>query len=235
MTAGTGETATNDPGRRYWGGPTRGLPISSIRRGGFEAVVAQVFPSREHKGLEEIVAKFRAAHEPAVEQAAFGVAGPVRGCICATPNLAWLVDGQRLAQDLGLDAVHLLNDLEANAHGIAALDPSDFVVLNEGAPDAAGNAVLISPGTGLGEAGLIWHEGRYRPFPSEGGHADFAPRDDVQVELLRYLCRNSSMSATSACFQARGCTTSISFYATPAGARNPPGLPMRCAPRTLPL
>jgi glucokinase len=169
------------------GGTNTRLAYFEARQGRLEPVVVQVFPSREHKGLEEIVAKFRAAHDLPVEQAAFGVAGPVRGSICATPNLAWLVDGRRLAKDLGLAAVHLLNDLEANAHGIAALDPADFAVLNEGAPDAAGNAVLISPGTGLGEAGLIWHEGRYRPFPSEGGHADFAPRDDLQVELLRYL------------------------------------------------
>jgi len=93
-----------------------------------------------------------------------------------------------MAAELGLEQVHLINDLYANAHGIALLAESDFVVLNAGAEHAAGNRALISAGTGLGEAGLYADaEGAYHPFPSEGGHADFAPRNDLEVELLRYL------------------------------------------------
>jgi glucokinase len=169
------------------GGTNTRLAYFEEHEGRLKSAVLDVFPSREFKGLEEIVAKFRAAHNAPVEHAAFGVAGPVQGCICATPNLAWIVDGSRLAHDLGLTDVHLLNDLEANAHGIGELGPADFLVLNEGDPNATGNAVLISPGTGLGEAGLILEDGRYRPFPSEGGHADFAPCNELQIELLRYL------------------------------------------------
>ncbi len=169
------------------GGTNTRLAYFEARKGRLNPVVLEVFPSRDFKGLEEIVAKFRAAYDSPVEHAAFGVAGPVRDCVCETPNLAWVVNGNRLAQDLGLPDVHLLNDLEANAYGIGELGPDDFLVLSEGDPDASGNAVLISPGTGLGEAGLIHEEGRYRPFPSEGGHADFAPRDEEQIDLLRYL------------------------------------------------
>jgi glucokinase len=88
---------------------------------------------------------------------------------------------------LGLKSVELINDLLANAHGIAMLEPSDFVTINEGAPNASGNRALISAGTGLGEAGLIAEEKRYQPFPSEGGHSDFGPRNELEIELLRYL------------------------------------------------
>jgi glucokinase len=83
--------------------------------------------------------------------------------------------------------VWLLNDLEANAYGIATLAPEDFLTLNEGAPQAEGNAAVIAAGTGLGEAGLYWDGRRHRPFASEGGHASFAPSNTLQVELLRYL------------------------------------------------
>jgi glucokinase len=83
--------------------------------------------------------------------------------------------------------VDLLNDLEASAYGIATLEADDFVVLNQGAPTAVGNAAVIAAGTGLGEAGLYWDGTRHHPFACEGGHADFAPQNELQVELLLYL------------------------------------------------
>ena len=98
-----------------------------------------------------------------------------------------MVDAWQLASDLGLTTVALLNDLEANVYGIAALAPEDFVVLNAGAPDAEGNAAVIAAGTGLGEAGLYWDGTQHRPFASEGGHADFAPRNALEADLLHYL------------------------------------------------
>ena len=149
--------------------------------------VLEVFPSANHKGLEEIVAKFVARYTHPVEAAAFGIAGPVQNGISRTPNLPWLVDASSLAHSLGLASVNLINDLEANAHGIAVLGPDDFTVLSEGASGASGNRVLISAGTGLGEAGLLAEGNTYRPYASEGGHADFAARNETELELLRYL------------------------------------------------
>src|SRR5947207_2973029 len=102
-------------------------------------------------------------------------------------NLSWIIDAQQLTQTLELKQVWLINDLEANAHGVAGLAPEDFVVLNHGEEGAAGNAAIISAGTGLGEAGLFWDGNRHLPVASEGGHADFAPRTDLDIELLRYL------------------------------------------------
>jgi glucokinase len=150
-------------------------------------VAIDIFPSREHAGLEEIVEQFIAKHKLKITSASFGIAGPVRNGQCETPNLPWKVDCQHIAEMLHLEKVHLLNDLEANAYGIAVLSDKDFIVLNAGRPGESGNCALISAGTGLGEAGLLFEEGTYHPFPSEGGHADFAPRNELEIELLRYL------------------------------------------------
>ena len=97
------------------------------------------------------------------------------------------MDGRSLASAVGLQSVGLLNDLEANAWGIAALADNDFAVLSPGDPAATGNAAVISAGTGLGEAGLFFDGVRHRPFATEGGHADFAPRNELEVELWRFL------------------------------------------------
>jgi glucokinase len=85
--------------------------------------------------------------------------------------------------------VGLINDLEANAWGIATLSSDDIAVLNPGESDGAGNLALISAGTGLGQAGLHWDGTRYRPFASEGGHVDFAPRNRLEMDLLEFLLR----------------------------------------------
>lgn len=147
----------------------------------------EVFPSKGHAGPEEIIGAFVEKHGFPVEAAAFGIAGPVQNGRSITPNLPWVVDAACIAGVLGLKAVDLVNDLEANAQGIAALNPEHFATLNQGSPAAAGNRVLISAGTGLGEAGLIAHGDGYLTYPSEGGHADFAPRNETELELLRYL------------------------------------------------
>jgi glucokinase len=127
------------------------------------------------------------AHGLRVKYACFGIAGPVRHGRCEATNLAWVVDAHQLARELAIETVTLINDLEANAYGIAVLEPKDFVVLNEGAPDEEGNAAVIAAGTGLGEAGLYWDGKQHRAFACEGGHADFAPRSALEIELLRYL------------------------------------------------
>lgn len=113
--------------------------------------------------------------------------GPVVDGVCRTTNLPWVVDARRLARRLGLDRVGLLNDLEAAAHGVAALEPNALETLNAGSAEARGNAALIAAGTGLGEAGLYWDGSRHHPFACEGGHADFGPRDDLETAFLGWL------------------------------------------------
>lgn len=147
----------------------------------------EVYPSGEHGGLEEIVAAFIGKHREDVSLACFGVAGPVRDGRCEATNLPWIVDAARLGRCLGLDLVWLINDLEANAYGIASLADEDVATLHPGAARAAGNLAVISAGTGLGEAGVYWDGQRHHPFATEGGHASFAPRGELEVELLGWL------------------------------------------------
>ena len=145
------------------------------------------FPSQAHAGIEDLALEFLARLGVRVEGACFGIAGPVRDGRCEATNLPWVVDARQVASRLGCDAVQLVNDLEACAHGIAVLQPADVAVLNEGKPDNCGTRALIAAGTGLGEAGLVLESWGYRPVPSEGGHSDFAPRNELEIELLRFL------------------------------------------------
>lgn len=149
-------------------------------------IVEQTFPSREHKSLDEIVRQFLGEHGLTIKRACFGVAGPIRNRRSKPSNLPWIVDADQLATLFGFDAVTLVNDLEANAFGLVALEAKDFAVLNEGAPESEGNTAIISAGTGLGEAGLHFEGKMRRPFAREGGHSDFAPRNELEIELLRY-------------------------------------------------
>ena len=111
-----------------------------------------------------------------MHSACFGVAGPVRGGRSKISNLPWTIDSRELAQQLKLNSVGLLNDLEAYAYGIDALESKDFITLSEGSEDAEGNRAVISAKTGLGVAGMYWDGFRHHPFACEGGHADFAPK-----------------------------------------------------------
>ena len=148
------------------------------------------FKSRELTGLEDAVGRFLGGRT--VSSAGFGVAGPVRRGRCEATNLPWVVDAAALASRLSLPEVALVNDLVANAIGLAELAPSDFAEVNRGEEDPEGNRALISAGTGLGEAFLVREGGGWRAFPSEGGHASFAPRSPTEIELLGWLSRRLS-------------------------------------------
>ncbi len=169
------------------GGTNTRLALFAAEEGRLEAAAEATYPSRNYSSLDEIVTEFVKAQQFPVTRAGFGVAGPVRGATCQATNLPWVVDARQMAGLLGLDSVVLINDVEANAYGIATLGTSDFAVLHEGRLNAQGNAAVISPGTGLGEAGLYWNGSHYLPFATEGGHASFAPNDELQDDLLRYL------------------------------------------------
>jgi glucokinase len=152
-----------------------------------QCVVEKIYPSQEHSGLPEILAQFIRAEGIPVHHACFGVAGPVRSGRSKISNLPWIIDSRELAKQLKLNSVGLLNDLEAYAYGIDALESKDLVTVAEGSEDAEGNRAVISARTGLGMAGLYWDGFRHHPFACEGGHADFAPTNDLQMELLSYL------------------------------------------------
>jgi len=153
-----------------------------------ELVVENTYKSQEHGGIQEIISGFVKAEGIPVHSACFGVAGPVRGGKSKISNLPWTIDSRQLAAQLKLEWIGLINDLEAYAYGIDALESKDFVTLSDGlGEDAEGNRVVISARTGLGVAGLYWDGFRHHPFPCEGGHADFAPNSDLEAELAQYL------------------------------------------------
>ncbi len=154
-----------------------------------QCAVEKIYASGEHKGLAEIVADFTKTEGIPAQSACFGVAGPVRGGRSKISNLPWIIDSRELATQLKLRTVGLINDLEAFAYGIDALESKDFVTLSEGSREAAGNTAVVSAGSGLGEAGLYWDGHRHHPFACEGGHTEFAAKDDIEIELLQYLMK----------------------------------------------
>jgi glucokinase len=169
------------------GGTHARLAYFQSQNGQLSVQAEGVYPSREHSGLDEIVAQFVARQSVPPDTACFGVAGPVRNGKVETSNLPWTVESARLAKELALPSAMLINDLEANAWGIASLGEQDLVALNRVKGMPVGNQAVISAGTGLGEAGLFWNGRDYDIFASEGGHCDFAPRTELEMELLRYL------------------------------------------------
>jgi len=141
--------------------------------------------AKEHTGLEEIVKEFVVAEK--ITAACFGVPGPVREGRLRLTNLPWTLDSRELATRLKIDYVFLINDLQANGYGIAELSSEQVYTLSDGDARQMANRALISAGTGLGEAFMIWDGRDYVPYPSEGGHSDFAPRNEDEIDLLRFL------------------------------------------------
>ena len=170
------------------GGTNARLALFDVRDEQFQLVTATIFPSRKYSGLDEIVSEFvqTAGVHPA--KACFGIAGPVTNGEVETSNLPWKIQARRLADELKIDHALLINDLEATGWGVGALSAHDLVGLNQivGVP---GNQALVAAGTGLGEGGLYWDGKRHHVFASEGGHCDFAPLNELQVELFQYLSK----------------------------------------------
>jgi glucokinase len=145
----------------------------------------QRYAAKDYPGLEAIVKEFLTGEE--VSSACFGVPGPVRDGRLRLTNLPWTLDSRVLARDLKIEHVFLINDLEANGYGVAELKPDQIFTLSEGDPSQTGNRALIAAGTGLGEGLLIWNGKTHVPMPSEGGHTDYAPRNEDEIDLLRFL------------------------------------------------
>jgi glucokinase len=171
------------------GGTKVALALFDFQGGALHHAAEQRYPAKDYPGLEAIVKEFLGEHgqEGKVSAACFGVPGPVRHGVLRLTNLPWTLDSRKLSLDLGIDHVFLINDLEANGYGIPELKADQIFTLSAGDASAAGNRALISAGTGLGEAFLVWNGKRHIPMASEGGHCDFAPRTDDDIDLFRHL------------------------------------------------
>ena len=171
------------------GGTKTALGVYSEERGAHSAIAESEVHSADYGSLESIATEFLAKTGLKVDRASFGVAGPVLAGRAKITNLPWIVDQASIARELNVEAVHLLNDLEAIACAVPGLRPEDVVTLSAGEPLAEANIAVFAPGTGLGEAFLTWGDGQCRAHSSEGGHADFAPWDELQVRLLQHTRR----------------------------------------------
>jgi glucokinase len=169
------------------GGTKTSLALYSSEEGVRRPLAAATFGSTG-EDFAVLVARFLEDHDTLrPTHACFGVAGPVQEGRAKVTNLPWVIDGPGLCRRFGWQGVRLLNDLEATAHGVLALDVGQRRTLREGTPAATGTIAVIAPGTGLGMAFLDWDGGRYRICASEGGHAGFAPSGEQEAQLLQAL------------------------------------------------
>ena len=163
------------------------LALVSAEGGPRRFIARQEYRSADHDGLLAIISAFQDEHRVVASSACFCVAGPVVEGRSALTNLPWHVDETALREGLGLERVSLLNDLKAIAHAVPHLEPAEIHTLNVGQAVPRGPIAVMAPGTGLGEAFLVWNGTGYMACESEGGHADFAPTNPVQAELLSFL------------------------------------------------
>ena len=174
------------------GGTKTNIAVVDYKSEKYNILFEKSFPSKDYDSLRTIVKKVFSEdidNELKISHACFGVAGPVKNGKCDATNLPWLVDSKKIAETLKIDleCVSLLNDLEAAAYGLEVLEEKDVFVLNKGNSQKNGNMCLISAGTGLGESIIFCDSRKCKPSPSEGGHADFAPRNKIEIDLLNYL------------------------------------------------
>ena len=169
------------------GGTTTRLALVSPETGPRKFVAEKEFHSSDFKGLQPIVEAFLGQTGGHATTACFDVAGPVIGGRAHLTNLPWDLEEGALAGGLGLQKVTLLNDLRAIAHAVPHLLPEETVALNAGAAEEHAPIAVFAPGTGLGEAFLVWGGQDYIACASEGGHADFAPTNQVQAGLWAFL------------------------------------------------
>lgn len=169
------------------GGTKTKLAIFAEDKGLRAPVVEETFPSNRYPSLEALAQEFLSHHPLPIERASFGVAGPVIAGKATITNLPWVMDETHLQETLQIPAVYLLNDLDAIAHSVVLLEPGEVCTLSAGQSVPHGNIAVIAPGTGLGEAFLTWNGSSYKTHTSEGGHCSFAPSNELEIEMLRFL------------------------------------------------
>lgn len=170
------------------GGTKTNLAFYQATDAGLKILCAGRYPSADYQSCVAIMQQFlldNTCSRP--DRICLGVAGPVLDGKVDLTNLSWDIDIREVKKEMGVDAVFLLNDLESMAYGLAGLTDQDLETIHTGNENSTGNMAIIAPGTGLGEAGIYWNGANHFPFPTEGGHTDFAPRNEVDYGLLKFL------------------------------------------------
>ena len=205
------------------GGTHARLALARAEGEGFVLGETRIFESARYSGLEPILEEYldrRPAVERGIRAAAFGLPGPVLEGRVRTTNLPWEVDARLLRRELGV-AVALLNDLEAIAHGTLVVPADRVETLQEGEP-ARGNRAVIAAGTGLGEAALFRHGDALVPSASEGGHTEFGPRDEEEIDLLRFLLARHGHVSYERIVSGPGLVSLHAFYRERVAGAGPP-------------
>lgn len=166
------------------GGTKTNMALYRVNGDGLQLSNEKRYVSKDYHSLTDIIHDFTGGKLP--DRISAAVAGPVIQGKSKLTNLSWQLDSQAIGQELKIP-VSFINDLEATAYGLAALESNELVTLAAGAPGAKGNIAIIAPGTGLGEAGLYWDGQCYHPFATEGGHSDFSPRTQTDIDIFLYL------------------------------------------------
>jgi glucokinase len=225
------------------GGTKAAVALASAGAAGRPQIVAQhIYACREFEGLQPILENFLqqplvAGHRGAITAACIAVAGPVASNHATLTNLGWKIDGNALAVKLRLPEVRLLNDFAAAGRGINQLGPGEIETLQAGSSVAHAARIIIGAGTGLGVGLLTWQGDGYTVYPSEAGHADFAPVDELQDQLLAYLRRSFGRVSYERVVSGPGLMRIFSFLQeTGAGMPSKPlqeaSIPWRCARST---
>lgn len=206
------------------GGTKCNLALFAEKNGKLEVVFRERFASKEFAQFDLIIKEFSRRAAPhlgssKIRAAGFGVAGPVINNRIHATNLPWVVDADTLSREVGVQSIVLINDLGATGHSLEHLLPEDFCVLNPGKPLRGASRALLAAGTGLGEGILFWDGTRYKVVPSEGGHSDFAPRTDQQIDLLKFMRRRYPQVSWELILSGRGFRTLHEFIAP--GVKHP--------------
>ncbi len=181
------------------GGTKTVLAVYETGLSSVEKLIEETVPSKGMASLDDIIEGFVKRHNvKGISRACFGVPGAVIDGVCETTNLPWTISEAVLSKELRVPRVKLINDLQAAAYGMLFLDDSELVVLNPGRSlDRSKNLGVIAAGTGLGEALLVWDGEKHIPMASEGGHTSFAPRTELEIELLRFLQKRLASSTSN--------------------------------------
>jgi glucokinase len=209
------------------GGTKCNLALYRVRGEEYSQIAKYRYDSHQFSSFDAIIARFlseisgrtKEVATEKIEGAGFGVAGPVIGNRVKTTNLPWTVDGVALAEQLATSQVVLLNDLQATGYSLALLGQSEILTLNRGVPSPQTTQALLAAGTGLGEAILFWDGDRYVVGSSEGGHVDFAPRTELEIELLRHMKKSNEFVSVELILSGRGFRTVHEFL--DASVRHP--------------
>lgn len=198
------------------GGTKCNIALFAEKNEKLQVVFKQRFASKDFAKFDLIIKEFTRQAAPhltneKVRAAGFGVAGPVINNRIHATNLPWVIEADSLSRELGVKTIALMNDLGATGHSLDHLPAEDFVVLNQGTPVQGATRALLGAGTGLGQSILFWDGNRYRVVPSEGGHSDFAPHTDEQIELLKFMRKRYPQVSWELILSGRGFRTLHEF------------------------